>query len=363
MKDNYFISPSQLQDSKGRSFYLDNAKFFLIFFVVLAHAISPLKPDHASAYALWYLLNTFHMPAFIFISGYLAKSYLKKTPVQQVQRPFTYMILYLVAQLTVSVFEKWVLHHEFSYSIFGARSSLWFLVCLIFWYLFLPFFGRFRWQFILPVVLILGLAVGYDAKIGDGLSFSRVLVHLPFFLLGYFISPKIFDFLKKRSVRIASLIILSGVFIFLFLIARFDTKLLPSKLVTCNYAYKTFLDGYPMVTWWCFRLLFYVVATVLIFSFLAIVPRCKLCFTKLGERTLAVYILHRFVYLAYLDYDWADIFNSLHGMLILVVIAFLLTLLFSSKPFYAVFKWQQSIRVDKLVQTFKPAPRQEKEKK
>ena len=31
MKDNFFVSPSQLEDQHGRSFYLDNAKFFLIF--------------------------------------------------------------------------------------------------------------------------------------------------------------------------------------------------------------------------------------------------------------------------------------------------------------------------------------------
>ncbi len=349
IKDNFFFAPSQLKDAKGRSYYLDNAKFFLIFFVVLAHAVSPLKPHHATMYALWYLLNTFHMPAFIFISGYLAKSFLKKSPVQQVQRPFTYMILYICAQVSVSVFEKWVLHHEFSYSIFAARSSLWFLVCLIFWYLFLPFFGRFRAGAILPMVFFLGLVVGYDASIGNGLSFSRVLVHLPFFLLGYFIDSRIFEFLKKKWVQVLSAFILVGTFVGLFFIARYNEKLLPSKLITCNYAYKTFMSPYPTALWWCSRLIFYVAAIVLLMAFLSLVPRCKLCITRFGSRTLAVYILHRFLYLAYLDYDWANYFDSVGGIFLLILVAFGLTLLFSTKPFNAVFKWQQSIKVDKLL--------------
>lgn len=59
MKDNFFVSPSQLEDQHGRSFYLDNAKFFLIFFVVLAHASSPLKASHSSMYALGICLTVF----------------------------------------------------------------------------------------------------------------------------------------------------------------------------------------------------------------------------------------------------------------------------------------------------------------
>lgn len=349
IKDNFFFAPSQLKDEKGRSYYLDNAKFFLIFFVVLAHASSPLKSSHSTMYALWYLLNTFHMPAFIFISGYLAKNYLKKTPVQQVQRPFTYMILYICAQVSVSVFEKLVLHHEFSYSIFYARSSLWFLVCLIFWYLFLPFFGRFRAGVILPAVFLLGLAVGYDTTVGNDLSFSRVVVHLPFFLLGYYIDPKIFVFLKKKWVKVLSLFIIAGGF-FYYLIAKwYDVQFLPSNIVTCNFSYHTCLTKYPTASWWCFRLIFYVAAIILLFAFLSLVPRCKLCITRFGSRTLAVYILHRFVYLAYQDYDWAEYFNSLGGIFLLIVVVFALTLLFSTKPFNAIFKWQQSIKVDKLL--------------
>lgn len=61
-----------------------------------------------------------------------------------------------------------------------------------------------------------------------------------------------------------------------------------------------------------------------------------------------MYILHRFLYLAYLDYDWANYFDSVGGIFLLILVAFGLTLLFSTKPFNAVFKWQQSIKVDKL---------------
>lgn len=349
MKDNFFVSPSQLEDQHGRSFYLDNAKFFLIFFVVLAHASSPLKTSHSSMYALWYLLNSFHMPAFIFISGYLSRGYLKKTPTQQVQRVFTYMLLYGAAQLTVSVFEKLVLHHQFSYSIFYARSSLWFLVCLIFWYLFLPFLGRFRSSIILPASFLLALAVGYDSTVGNDLSFSRVIVHLPFFLMGYFATPRIFDFLKKKWVKIVSVGIIAGAYIYFLYAKSHGGSFVPSKIITCNFSYSSCLKAYPTMSWWCFRLLFYIAAILLTMSFLSLVPRCKICISHLGARTLAPYLLHRFLYLAYQDYGWAALFDSFAGVIILPLFIFAVTILLSTKPCYAVFRWLQSIRVDKLV--------------
>ena len=66
----------ELSNEKGRLYYFDNAKFVLIFLVVLAHYISPLKTDFPSVRVLWLTIHTFHMPAFIFISGFFAKSYI-----------------------------------------------------------------------------------------------------------------------------------------------------------------------------------------------------------------------------------------------------------------------------------------------
>jgi len=66
---------------------LDNIKGIMIFCVTFAHAISNLYPGGAENVItgyLYYFINCFHMPVFIFISGYLSKrksdyrTYIKK---------------------------------------------------------------------------------------------------------------------------------------------------------------------------------------------------------------------------------------------------------------------------------------------
>jgi fucose 4-O-acetylase-like acetyltransferase len=64
--------------TKERIHYFDNAKFILIFFVVLGHLISPYSYDNQLLSAIYKWIYTFHMPAFILISGYFAKSIKKK---------------------------------------------------------------------------------------------------------------------------------------------------------------------------------------------------------------------------------------------------------------------------------------------
>ena len=79
-------------DERGREYFFDNAKFLLILLVVLAHAIAPMKSDHDSAKAIWTLINSFHMSCFIFMSGFFAKSYIKKDGEVKLQRLFTYIM-------------------------------------------------------------------------------------------------------------------------------------------------------------------------------------------------------------------------------------------------------------------------------
>lgn len=326
-----FYNKNELSDDKGRLYYFDNAKFILIFLVVLAHALSPLQSGSRFCEAAWSVINYFHMPTFIFISGFFAKRYISKSREIKVQRVVTYIILYVAAQVFVSLFEFLVLGKIFPPSLLNARSSLWFLQCLIAWHILLPVLDRFKPSFILPFTFVFGLLVGYESGAANFLALSRTFVHLPFFMAGYYFKQEYFEKLFRVKYKIAGLAVIG---IIIAICALFpDTSI--SSIITCNTPYDKIAALRDMPVWlmWTSRLFFYVIAALLGFSFLTLLPRGKTVFTSLGSKSFSVYILHRFLYLAYLDYKWYLPFEGGWGIVLISLIALVITLLFSVKPF------------------------------
>lgn len=332
-----------ISDDKGRLYYFDNAKFILIFLVVLAHALSPLQSKSAFCQVLWDVVNYFHMPAMIFISGFFAKRYISKSREIKVQRVATYVILYIAAQISVAAFEMLVLKDVFSPSIMAARSSLWFLQCLITWYILLPVLDYFNPKAVMIAAILFGLFIGYETKAANFLSISRAFVHLPFFMAGYYIKQAHINQLFARKFKLIGLAIFAAVITVCFLLPQTANN----SIITCNVPYTKIaaLDGIPWPVKWMARLWFYVIASALIFAFLALVPRGKALFTGLGKETLSVYILHRFLYLAELKYKWHLPFASPGGIAALCLISLVVTVVFSLKPFTLPFHWLQKIKV------------------
>lgn len=337
----------ELSNEKGRLYFYDNAKFILIFLVVAAHFISPLTTTFKFCRVVWLTINTFHMPAFIFISGFFAKSYIAPDRMIKVQRTSTYVILFLAAQLAVSMFEWFVLGEKFPFSLTNARSSLWFLQCLIIWHLVLPYVARFKGAVAIPVATAVALYIGYETQCTNFMALSRVFVHFPFFLCGFYCTQKTIDKLFTWKARVPLLLAAAAI------VAMYAVypKTGVGKLLTSNYAYETIegIQAIPSPLYWTARLAFYLGAFILGAAFLSVLPRGKVAYTPLGAQSLSVYILHRFVYLAELHYHWETMFASAWGVAALIGIAFIMTLLFSVKPFTIPFTLLQKIKIDKLL--------------
>lgn len=350
--ENLLWNTKTLTDEKGRSLYFDNAKFLLIFFVVLAHLFGDLRSSDVPAVSifstgLWSYFNTFHMAAFIFISGYFSKTFMKKG--FSVQKPASYFFIYLAAQVVFTVCEKyiWSSPDKVTWTIFRAQGSLWFMQCMVIWYLLIPMLDQFKPKYIIPGSIILGIIVGYDIRVNNYLSFSRVLVHLPFFMAGYYADSKLFEKLKKKSFIAFSWIVLIAVFIIDVLIGEKT----PRSLLGCNMPYENCgFDILPKPFWWVGRLAFYAVAFLLIASFMAVVPKFKTIFSKWGSRTLAVYLLHRLFFRSYEALGWYKYFNgSVWGMVAVFFIALALVTLLSLKPFSVPFDYLQKINIKKAL--------------
>ena len=339
----------EYKDEKGREYYFDNAKFILITLVVLAHAISPLKTNMNTAKTMWTVINTLHMPCLILISGYFAKSYIKNGVVRT-QRLVTYVVYYLAAQIAVSLFEYFVLGYKhMSKSFLAPRSSLWYLLCLILWFLVLPYVSKLQPKYLLTAAFLVGLLIGYDTKATkatDLLSLTRAFNHFPFFLVGYYFKKEWLYKFRNKATQIASLIIIAAVTVWTY----FNLDVIPARIITSDHNYASsnlkVLNAKPIM--FTNRLLFYFFALLLCACFMLLVPRGKAFFTKWGSRTLQVYILHRFLYLAELEYKWFEPFVSIKGLVAMSTIAIATTIILALKPFEYPFKWLAKIKLTRF---------------
>ncbi len=73
---NLFANPgADIMESKNRQrdYLFDNYKVLLIILVIIGHFTEPSYRNNDFLYTLKWLIVSFHMPAFIFISGYFSK--------------------------------------------------------------------------------------------------------------------------------------------------------------------------------------------------------------------------------------------------------------------------------------------------
>jgi fucose 4-O-acetylase-like acetyltransferase len=277
-----------MASTTSRSKYFDNAKFILIFLVVFGHMISPYKDQDKVLFTLYTVIFLFHMPAFILISGYFAKGFKNKgyllKSVQKILIPyFIFQIIYSVVYFLVGK-EK-----TLEFNLFHPHWSLWFLLSLFFWNLMLYVFVRLKWVGLFIAVL-LGIAIGYFEHAGSFMSISRTFVFFPYFLLGFLLNG---DHLKriigaKYAVPAGVVIIIST---FLFFGLGFPENAVPWLLGDTSYENM----GGMQLTDGLLRGLQYVLTLIVVFGFLPLIPSNQYRITKIGERTLYVYLFHGFI--------------------------------------------------------------------
>ncbi len=344
-RTNPLYHRGEYSDEKGRDYFFDNAKFLLIAMVVIAHFIEPMMQSVPAAKYLWRVINTLHMPCMIFISGYFSKRAVKNG-VLNIQRVFSYTVLFLAAQAAIFLFSA-AIDADKVPSILQPQTGLWYLQCLIIWSLILPLVDRIKPKYMLPAAIIAGLLIGYDYRAGHVASLCRAFSHFPFFLAGYYISKETVQKLFSPRMRILSGAAFLGVCGIFFFLQPYGIGQLPGSKT--NYFDISFLRFVPPYLWWGARLFSYVCSVLLIAGFLAFVPRCRCFFTRLGSRTLQVYILHLFIHLANMEFGWWKHLDSLHGMFIMIGIAVAAAFILSLKIFSYPFTWLQSIKLTAII--------------
>jgi len=308
---------------KQREYYFDNAKFILIVFVVFGHLLRSFIEENEVIYSLYKVIYTFHMPAFILVSGFFAKGFGKKGYVLKIAKKL--ILPYLVFQTIYSLFYYFLYQKpELSINPLDPHWSLWFLISLFFWNIMLYVFARFQWKYSLTITLMIALVIGFADSISNFLSLSRTFVFFPLFLLGYYLKREHFYKLLHGKFKISACTVFLIVFAGFYLFPDLEYEwLLGSK----PYAEM----GVDSITAMFIRLAVYILSIIMMASFFALVPTKRYFFTNLGRNSLYVYLLHGFFIRLFRVSDVKDYFSDVESFLLLAGISLLLTLILSSK--------------------------------
>jgi fucose 4-O-acetylase-like acetyltransferase len=273
----------------------DNARFIAIALVVLGHSLTKLVPETDSAYVLYVSIYLFHIPLFVFLSGYFSSA----------EAPTSARIRSVMVDLLIPyvIFESiWSLIHSVQAGVFlfnPLRPSwtLWFLLSLAAWRILLPYLA----QLPLPLTLAVVVSVlsGYWS-VDQTLSLSRTLAFLPFFVLGYQARHSgVGDWWLTRpssvvrNLRALAILWMASVVVSVFVLEDVLRAVGFRKLLTADTSYIE--AGFDYWFAGAFRLGVFAIATIMVAAFIVLTPRRAMWWTALGGATMTIYLLHSFV--------------------------------------------------------------------
>lgn len=199
-------------------------KGFLIFLVVFGHIIEGFSPSIGRDW-LYNFIYSFHMPAFVAVSGFLFKP--NPAPAKLVK---TILLPFLVYNIIFEL-SSFSSFGRFTHSFYQGAPywHLWFLLALFIWKIMTPALLSFRW----PLLASVALALLFPTFNADGYLFSlgRIIHFFPFFLIGFIFKDKLSMGLKS-NLTISSVAIIALCFIPLFF-----AFLVPTKILYGSYTY------------------------------------------------------------------------------------------------------------------------------
>ena len=260
----------------------DNLKGLLIFLVVFGHLLELV--DGPAAAWIYRVIYSFHMPAFVFCSGWFARF--------DAARFFQRLLYpYLLYQTLYLLFDRAVLHGDAPLRYTTPYWLLWYLLSMMLWMLVLPLIDGVK----TPLAALLGclavaLAAGFDPSIGYSMSLSRSLVLLPFFAAGHLaagikLPTGPLSAHTRRRLVLALLGWIAGTSALLW-VRRGAVR------TVWFYASRSYEDAHyiPLL-----RALLLVTSAAWIVLLLLVVPRHPLPFVAaLGRNTLPVFLVHGF---------------------------------------------------------------------
>ncbi|MFP3988978.1 acyltransferase family protein [Streptomyces sp. E11-3] len=326
--------------AKQRDAFFDNAKYLAIVLVALGHAWEPLRDDSRAAAALYITVYTFHMPAFIVISGYFSRSF-DASPDRLKRLVTGIAVPYVVFEVAYTFFKRWADDDPtYPISLLDPWYLTWFLAALFIWRLTTPLWKMVRWPLSLAVAIAVLASVSPD--IGDDLDLQRVLQFLPFFVLGLRLKPEHFQLVRRKDVRILALPVFAAALVFAY---RAAERMNAAWFYRRDSAQELAAPGWAGGV---MTLAMFGCSLVLVACFFAWVPGRKLWFTALGAGTLYGYLLHGFLAKGSRFWDWYDAawVHQPLGEIVVTVIAGTVITLLCTPPVRRMFRFSMEPKME-----------------
>lgn len=259
----------------------DTIRLVLIFLVIVGHEMELFLTGGVEN--LYKIIYSFHMPAFMYITGKFARF----DKVKVLKR---FILPYVVFQILYIGYSNLALGETNAVQFTTPYWIMWYILVMIFCYVLLLFLPAKGTEYAVPVVLVsfaLSIVVGYDMTVGYYCSLSRCIVFLPFFLWGYY-SDSLHLFDKWKNKQLSMYVILALIIILgeLYII-KCDV---PIQLLYGSKAYAT--CGSHAVA----RFATLVAAAAWIEMLDITVPDIPVTLvSKFGTDTMPIYLLHGFV--------------------------------------------------------------------
>ena len=325
----------------ARDHHIDNIKGILILLVVCGHLLSTLQ-DMNSTFAIGVrtFIYFFHMPGFIFMSGYLAKGFLKKQ--YKGEKLLSYAWLYLLFKHAIDLvhfifrrpyfndgkhtailisivclfcFGIWLLSQLYDRfpafqkgfvllvilfsltkgNILTVGAAPWYLMALIWFHIFIYLTRNMKPAHVMTIAILLSAFINYQDHVGKFLTISRAANFLPFFLMGFYINKERFENIVRHPKWKATLSV------FFLLSAFFITwkgRAIKKWLGVFFFGVSPYSKLLKLGGWYYYMapltcILWIAVTVLILFGLFAICPRGKSFLTKLGKNTIGIYVLHR----------------------------------------------------------------------
>jgi len=308
-----------MNSKNSRDYLFDNYKVILIFLVVVGHFIQPAYGNNLILDALKWMIVSFHMPAFIFISGYFSK---RDIPFIVSFRKLA--VPYLVYEVIYYLFYTFIIQKDTGLYLARPKFSLWYLMALFAWRIITPYIKKVPHHMVLSVIA--GLMIGCSDIPGNFLSIHRILVFYPFFLAGIHFDREFITKYRNVNTQKIALLLITIAFGALIPLSQYSAKIFYGR-----YGYDAL--GQSALEGIACRIACYAISFVLTYALMFIIHEKETCYSYIGPRTMAVYLFHGLTYNFIKDCtDILEHVDTIGETAVLLAACVAMTKLFAAKP-------------------------------